>query len=223
MSQIKFFPFTSAQLDELISSDGFQWLADTHKNKDFRDLLTHHNMNYQSLGMPFKEIGAEGTVDDIAVFLRICHEEHKRSGMQLIQQAELDEALPFAGTPEHMDALIAVGSQLEGVDVDGRTALHTAAERGYDDTVEWLVERGANIAATDNSGLTPAEVAAQEGHRKIHDYLRFVETSRQADMLNNATAQPADAWSPGDLSGDHLVPKAQGECQAPAQRQSRRL
>lgn len=48
--------------------------------------------------------------------------------------------------------------------IKGYTPLHLAAERGYNDIVELLLSKGANVNAKDNITMTPLHRAAIEGH-----------------------------------------------------------
>jgi len=50
-------------------------------------------------------------------------------------------------------ALIAQGAKLEAQDKLGENALHIAAANGKKDVVEVLLDRGANIRSTTNTGL----------------------------------------------------------------------
>ncbi|KAK8062485.1 hypothetical protein PG997_014582 [Apiospora hydei] len=47
---------------------------------------------------------------------------------------------------------------------DFGTPLHGAAGNGQTETVEWLLKQGASSNIKNDSGLTPKEVAAKEGH-----------------------------------------------------------
>lgn len=47
---------------------------------------------------------------------------------------------------------------------DGGTVLHVAAARGYTEIARLLVANGADPAATDAQGATPAAVAERAGH-----------------------------------------------------------
>ena len=47
---------------------------------------------------------------------------------------------------------------------DGLTALHCAARSGHDNTVELLLERGAQVLAKTKNGLGPLHMAVQGDH-----------------------------------------------------------
>jgi hypothetical protein len=47
--------------------------------------------------------------------------------------------------------------------VPNQTALHGAAEHGFDKIIEFLVKNGADLNARDASGRTPLEVARGAG------------------------------------------------------------
>jgi ankyrin repeat protein len=49
----------------------------------------------------------------------------------------------------------------------GVTALHLAAAYGRKDAVELLLEHGADPAARDGDGRTPADLAAAQGHEDV--------------------------------------------------------
>lgn len=50
-----------------------------------------------------------------------------------------------------------------GADDRGRTALHVAAAEGWENTVSFLIEYGADVNAIDNDGQTPLEDAIHSG------------------------------------------------------------
>lgn len=56
----------------------------------------------------------------------------------------------------------------------GNTALHAAATFDRVELAEWLLERGADPAATDYQGKTPLQVAEEQGHTSVADVLRKV-------------------------------------------------
>lgn len=57
-------------------------------------------------------------------------------------------------------------------DVQGMTALHYAADRGFSDIVKLLVERGADTQALDSEGQTPLSLAELCEHDDIIAFLR---------------------------------------------------
>lgn len=129
--------------------------------------------------------------------------------------------------PAIAHALIKGGADIDRVEnIYGRTPLHTAACNGRGDLVQLLIEAGADQTITDKQGMTAEEAMHQRpfvSQDRTVDAQREFDAHRarvQAEQLQEATVA---SWSPGDLSGDHLIPKAQGDHQAPVQRQSRRL
>ncbi len=56
--------------------------------------------------------------------------------------------------------LEAAGGKLNETDLEGLTALHAAAQHGWDDTVKLLVTDGADLQPKDKLGLTPYDHAA---------------------------------------------------------------
>jgi ankyrin repeat protein len=51
------------------------------------------------------------------------------------------------------------GTDINAVESNGRTALHGAAQKGYDQVVRFLAERGAALDIKDRRGLTPLDAA----------------------------------------------------------------
>ena len=54
---------------------------------------------------------------------------------------------------------------------DYSTPLHFAAENGKLDVVEYLVQKGANINAKTGNGKTAYDLAVENGHWNVADYL----------------------------------------------------
>ena len=59
------------------------------------------------------------------------------------------------------------GSQVPGLNaVPNQTALHGAAEHGFDKFIEFLVANGADLTAKDAAGRTPLDVARGAGGQR---------------------------------------------------------
>ncbi|XP_006652326.1 potassium channel KOR2 [Oryza brachyantha] len=70
-----------------------------------------------------------------------------------------------------LKSLISAGADPSKSDYDGRTALHIAALRGYEDIVRFLIQRGANVNSIDRFGNSPLLQAVKSGHDKITSLL----------------------------------------------------
>ena len=66
----------------------------------------------------------------------------------------------FHGTPETVQALIAVGADVNAKDKDGLTPLHDAAFHGTPETVQALIDAGADVNAKGYADQTPLHYAA---------------------------------------------------------------
>ncbi len=60
---------------------------------------------------------------------------------------------------------------IDATDVDNRTALLDAAERGHLDVVKYLLENSADLSIADFSGRNPLHVSCGEGHTQVVEYL----------------------------------------------------
>jgi ankyrin repeat protein len=60
---------------------------------------------------------------------------------------------------ESIKLLLDAGVDVNAGDSRGQTALHGAAEKGYDQVVKFLVERGAKVDIKDKQGKTPLDAA----------------------------------------------------------------
>ncbi|KAL5545186.1 hypothetical protein UlMin_008970, partial [Ulmus minor] len=63
-----------------------------------------------------------------------------------------------------LKCLIGAGADPNNIDYDGRSALHVAACRGYEDITAFLVERGVDVNVSDKFGNTPLLEAIKNGH-----------------------------------------------------------
>ena len=87
------------------------------------------------------------------------------------------------------------GSQMPSANaVPNQTALHGAAEHGFDKFIEFLVAHGADLTAKDATGRTPLDVArGAGGHRGGAD--AFPKTVALLESLMNAKGIPVAAVS----------------------------
>ncbi|PVH35371.1 hypothetical protein PAHAL_7G164200 [Panicum hallii] len=123
----------------------------------------------------------------------------------LISRQEAELVLGVNNAAYHGDlfrlkGLISAGADPSKPDYDGRTALHVAALRGYEDIVRFLIQRGANVNSIDKFGNSTLLLALRSGHDRITSllvkhgaalnledaggYLCRVVTDGRIDLLN---------------------------------------
>ena len=86
---------------------------------------------------------------------------------QLIPEKEKSQFLSYAGNDNFAQMIVILDDMplIHTVkDQYGRTPLFLTAERGYRDTAQLLLGRGADIEVKDNNGLTPLHITAQRGY-----------------------------------------------------------
>ncbi|XP_015870960.2 integrin-linked protein kinase 1 isoform X1 [Ziziphus jujuba] len=91
--------------------------------------------------------------------------ENLDSTMQLLFMACRGDTL---GVQDLLDD----GTDVNSIDLDGRTALHIAACEGHVDVVKLLLSRKANIDARDRWGSTAAADAKYYGHTEVYNILK---------------------------------------------------
>jgi ankyrin repeat protein len=84
---------------------------------------------------------------------------------------------------EAVRVLVEAGADVNAVNEGEFTALHAAVFRGWNEDVQYLVERGANINARDYRGRTPFRMA--EGAKQSFQFQAWPET---ADLLRRLGA-----------------------------------
>ncbi|CAL5016760.1 unnamed protein product [Urochloa decumbens] len=94
----------------------------------------------------------------------------------LISRQEAELVLGVNNAAYHGDlfrlkGLISAGADPSKPDYDGRTALHVAALRGYEDIVRFLIQRGANVNSIDKFGNSPLLLALRSGHDRVTSLL----------------------------------------------------
>ncbi|XP_039820792.1 potassium channel KOR2-like isoform X2 [Panicum virgatum] len=77
----------------------------------------------------------------------------------------------YHGDLFRLKGLISAGADPSKPDYDGRTALHVAALRGYEDIVRFLIQSGADVNSIDKFGNSPLLLALKSGHDRITSLL----------------------------------------------------
>lgn len=70
--------------------------------------------------------------------------------------------------------------RLTAVDENGNSALHTAAELGYRDIVEYLLDQGMHGARKNKDGLTPTDLAMLNERPQLAHYIKRRVESQQS-------------------------------------------
>jgi hypothetical protein len=66
---------------------------------------------------------------------------------------------PVEDAVETAELALELGTDVNAVNEDGMTALHMAAEKGYDERVQFLLDNGARLDLKDRSNRLPIDVA----------------------------------------------------------------
>jgi hypothetical protein len=104
-------------------------------------------------------------------------EDHNADGTtnwehQVNEETPLIAAIRQGQTEKAMVLLVSDAEDINAKDARGMTALMAAAEAGYTDIVELLIDLGADVTARDKNGLTSLEWALQGGHAEVAAMLR---------------------------------------------------
>ncbi|VVB09090.1 unnamed protein product [Arabis nemorensis] len=86
------------------------------------------------------------------------------------QEAELAlkvNSAAFQGDFYQLKSLIRAGADPNKTDYDGRSPLHLAACRGYEDITLFLIQEGVDINLKDKFGNTPLLEAVKAGHERV--------------------------------------------------------
>ncbi|GMH05152.1 hypothetical protein Nepgr_006992 [Nepenthes gracilis] len=90
------------------------------------------------------------------------------------QEAELASRVinaAYNGDLYQLKSLIRGGADPKRTDYDGRSPLHLAASRGYEDVVLFLIQEGVDLNFSDNFGNTPLMEAIKNGHDRVASLL----------------------------------------------------
>ncbi|XP_022869416.1 potassium channel SKOR-like [Olea europaea var. sylvestris] len=97
------------------------------------------------------------------------------------QEAELAlrvNSASYNGDLYQLKGLIRAGADPNKKDYDGRSPLHFAASRGFEDVTLFLIQEGVDVNAADNFGNTPLLEAIKSGHDRVASLL-----SREGALL----------------------------------------
>ncbi|KAG7032738.1 Potassium channel SKOR [Cucurbita argyrosperma subsp. argyrosperma] len=86
------------------------------------------------------------------------------------QEAELAlkvNSAAYHGDLYQLKGLVRAGADPNKTDYDGRSPLHLAASRGFEDIVGFLIQEGVNIDLKDNFGNTPLMEAIKNGNDQV--------------------------------------------------------
>ncbi|KAJ0981246.1 hypothetical protein J5N97_009501 [Dioscorea zingiberensis] len=115
------------------------------------------------------------------------------------QEAELAlrvNSAAFHGDLSNLKGLIRAGADPKKTDYDGRSPLHLAASRGYEEMTSFLIQEGVDINLSDKFGNTPLFEAIKNGHDKVASLL-FREGARVS--MANAGSHLCMAVARGDV------------------------
>ncbi|XP_027178269.1 potassium channel SKOR isoform X1 [Coffea eugenioides] len=104
------------------------------------------------------------------------------------QEAELAlkvNSAAYYGDLQQLKNLIRAGADPNKNDYDGRSPLHLAASRGYEDIAQFLIQEGVDINVTDNFGNTPLLEAIKSGHEHVASLLVKEGASLQIENAGN--------------------------------------
>jgi ankyrin repeat protein len=73
--------------------------------------------------------------------------------------------------PDIARTLIAAGADVNSPQNSGETPLHATAFRGNVELTQFLLDQGANRAARNSDGKTPADIARERGHNDVAELL----------------------------------------------------
>jgi ankyrin repeat protein len=73
----------------------------------------------------------------------------------------------YEGNINHLEKYLKLGADINGLALDGWTALTIAAREGKPNVVKWLLNNGADINLSEGGGNTPLFWAKESGNKEL--------------------------------------------------------
>jgi ankyrin repeat protein len=86
---------------------------------------------------------------------------------------------------------------------DGNTAMHIAAQIGYEDGIHWLTTIEADVNAANSRGETPLILAVQQRNETV--IRQLIEAGADPDIIDNVVGMSARDYAERDSRGARLV------------------
>ena len=134
------------------------------------------------IGPPHTEGGFESPL------LAAVRGEHDRERRFLLNGLFVDRDLEERLALETVELAIDLGADIEAVDGNGNTVLHSAASINFVPLVRLLAERGANLEAMNKSGRTPLDAAKAAEERRARRSDTVESGSSTVDILQELGA-----------------------------------
>lgn len=94
-----------------------------------------------------------------------------------------------------LEALLQSGGNINQIDSNQRTLLHTAAYDGNDKLVQRLIEKGADIETVDKNGQTALNLASRQGHLSVVEVLLKSGADPDHADCDGWTSLRSSAWA----------------------------
>ncbi|CAG2198851.1 unnamed protein product [Mytilus edulis] len=103
-------------------------------------------------------------------------------GANVFQYEDLLIAATIGGNDKIVERLLSKGCCLNGVDVEGKTALFIACEEAYTKIVKLLIDNNADIYKVDSNGINPMHAACCAGNNDIVSL--FISKDSDLNMID---------------------------------------